>query len=71
MGKKAKEHRRKVEKRNRLIQQERKRFEKQTLQMIDKLKNEQSFTETPKSGIEFPNPIEPISNSILMNGPQI
>jgi hypothetical protein len=79
MGKKAKEHRKKVAKRNRIIQQERKRFEKQAQEMFNKIYNEQMSTPSLDTSFNFPNlngplivpPTEPIVNSTILNGPQI
>jgi hypothetical protein len=80
MGKKAKEHRKKVAKRNRIIQQERKRFEKQSQELFNQIYNEQMGSTKPlESSFNFPNmngPLivpqtEPIINSTILNGPQI
>jgi hypothetical protein len=80
MGKKAKEHRKKVAKRNRIIAQERKRFEKMSQEFLTKMYNEQQSNQQ-STGISFdlPNfngplvlpPTESISNSTILHGPQI
>lgn len=78
MGKKAKEHRKKVAKRNRMIQQERNRFEKLANQMLNKMYAEQTGSQIQSSlnniSLEGPllvPPTEPIINSTILNGPQI
>jgi hypothetical protein len=82
MGKKAKEHRKKVEKRNRMIEQERRRFEKVTQNLIERMKQEtqsQSSSMFPSSfnlsNLEGPLMVPPTqditSNSTILNGPQI
>jgi len=80
MGKKAKEHRKKVAKRNRIIAQENKRFEKMSQEFLTKMYNEQQNAQK-STGISFdlPNvngplilpPTEPFINSTILNGPQI
>lgn len=80
MGKKAKEHRKKVAKRNRIIAQERKRFEKMSQEFLTKMYNEQQANQH-STGISFdlPNvngslvvpPTESIANSTILHGPQV
>ncbi len=78
MGKKAKEHRKKVEKRNRIIAQERKRFEKAQKEMFDIIREENSrglFNNDPT--LQIPQIDSPIlfpqsdSNSTILSGPKI
>lgn len=77
MGKKAKEHRKKVAKRNRIIQQERNRFEKMSREMLEKIYNEQnSLTQTNLNLPNLDGPLlvpqtQPMSNSTILSGPQI
>ena len=79
MGKKAKEHRKKVAKRNRLIQEERRRFEKMSQELMNKMYEQQNSVQPLESSFNFPNmngPLlvpqtEPIINSTILNGPQI
>jgi hypothetical protein len=80
MGKKAKEHRKKVEKRNRIIAQERQRYEKMTKELISRMQTAQSETESlyesnimssPLSGpLSLPN-FGDSTTPIIQNGPQI
>jgi hypothetical protein len=78
MGKKAKEHRKKVAKRNRIIAQERKRFEKMSQELLTKM-YEQSNNQSTQPTFNLPNmdgPLfvpttEPIINSTVQSGPII
>lgn len=78
MGKKAKEHRKKVAKRNRIIAQERKRFEKMSQEFLTKM-YEQSTSQTNQPTFALPNmdgplfvpPTEPMNTTTVLNGPQI
>ena len=76
MGKKAKEHRKKVEKRNRIILQERNRMQKNFLKMLEEAQNKFPEIDTnignSTLGLPLNVPItEPIPNSTILNGPQI
>jgi|688.fasta_scaffold188223_4 hypothetical protein len=81
MGKKAKEHRKKVEKRKRIMQQEMKHFQKVQIKMMEKLMSEQQGTDSLIGSAlnSFPNFDGPIVtdtpsqviNSTILNGPQI
>lgn len=75
MGKRAKEHRKKVEKRNRMITNERKRMEKVQKEFLDMIQEEN------RKGM-FNSPTMPLPtldgqltglaiNSTILNGPQI
>lgn len=75
MGKRAKEHRKKVEKRNRMIANERKRMEKVQKEFLDMIQEEN------RKGM-FNSPTMPLPtldgqltglaiNSTILNGPQI
>jgi hypothetical protein len=79
MGKRAKEHRKKVAKRNRIIAQERKRYEKITKELFEQFKNsKESFDsidtalgENPLSGpLNLPTMVE-LPNPTIQVGPQI
>ena len=80
MGKKAKEHRKKVAKRNRIIAQDKKRYEKLTKEMFSKIlaEQEQQFKSLdPTMNLFDTNgPLsipttQVIPNSIIQSGPQI
>lgn len=76
MGKKAKEHRKKVLKRNRIIEQERQRMQKNFMRMIEdaqsKMPDVGSSVGNSTMGLPLTVPItEPISNSTILSGPQI
>jgi hypothetical protein len=79
MGKKAKEHRKKVAKRNRLIQEERRRFEKMSQELLNKMYDQQNNTQPLENSFNFPNMNGPllvpqtelIINSTILSGPQI
>jgi len=76
MGKKAKEHRKKVEKRNRIIAQERQTLQKSFMKMIEdaqsKMPNGQSNVSDSTLGLPLNIPTtEVIPNSTILNGPQI
>jgi len=80
MGKKAKEHRKKVEKRNRLIEQQRKQFEKMSKEFINKMKIQQDEIEKSNQIINLPNfddstvvfrPTEQTPFSTNLNGPKL
>ena len=80
MGKKAKEHRKKVAKRNRIIAQEMKRYEKMSQELLNKMYSEQQSTDQAfQTSFNFPQldgPLlipttETISNSTILSGPKI
>jgi len=81
MGKKAKEHRKKVEKRNRIIAQERQRFEKAQKELFETIKEENRrglFNNDPilqipqlDSPILFPQGDANTANSTILSGPKI
>jgi hypothetical protein len=78
MGKRAKEHRKKVEKRNRMIADERKKMEKAQKEFFDMIQEENkkgmfNSPTMPLPTLDGPlmvNTGQPISSTIL-NGPQI
>lgn len=76
MGKKAKEHRKKVAKRNRILTQERRRFEKVTQQLVDQMKSMESDKKVVESGLALSGPFSNTSfmeptTPIIPSGPQI
>ena len=72
MGKKAKEHRRKVEKRKRIQQQEMKRFQKIQQQLLEKIMSEQQSTDSLIGSNLNPTITESqVVNSTILNGPLI
>jgi Mg-chelatase subunit ChlI len=81
MGKKAKEHKKKVEKRKRIMQQEMKHFQKVQQQLLEKIMSEQQSTQNVIGSAldQIPNLDGPmisntdnqILNSTILNGPQI
>ncbi len=79
MGKKAKEHRKKVAKRNRIIAQERKRYEKVTQQLLDKMntmEGDKNTIESTLTGLPLSGPFSNTSfmeqpKPIIPTGPQI
>lgn len=78
MGKKAKEHRKKVAKRNRIIAQERRRFEKMSQELLNQM-YEQSKVQVSQPNFTLPNldgPLfvpstEPINKPTILDGPII
>lgn len=78
MGKKAKEHRKKVAKRNRILAQERQRYEKVTKKLISEMQNTYAETEDSYNTNLLSSPLNgPLSlpnfndAPIIQNGPQI
>lgn len=82
MGKKAKEHRKKVAKRNRILAQERRRYEKMTEAMINRMYESKNSGLDITSNINLPKldgplmipPTEQISTTptpTILNGPLI
>jgi hypothetical protein len=80
MGKKAKEHRKKVAKRNRIIAQERQRYEKLTNQIIQEMQSATNESDNLyNSGLNLPLLSGPLSlpnftediNTTIQSGPQV
>lgn len=65
MGKKDKEHRKKIAKRNELIKTQKKRFEKAQQEFLMQL------IEKEKAAGKFNNTVEPVASIDLGEGPQI
>ncbi len=79
MGKKAKEHRKKVAKRNRIIQQERKRYEKITKELFNQIRMSNEESSSPYDSTLVSAPLTgPLSlpnfdsnPTTIQSGPQI
>jgi hypothetical protein len=78
MGKKAKEHRKKVEKRKRIMEQEMRHFQKIQMQMFEKMMSERessnTIIDTAHNTEQVPNVVDvpnTILSSTILNGPQI